>query len=372
MLAGLVGGQVLKVASRSWALRWFGKALGISLASLLFSGCYVTRQAWHQGRLLTSRRPVQEVVSDSAIPIETRDKLEKVQAVLAYAARERLNTAGAYDYFIQTQQPVVSYLVQAAEPTKLELVTWWFPVVGRVPYLGYYDKEERDAEAKLLASRGLDVATGGAGAFSSLGWFNDPIFSSMLLRRDAELAHLFFHELTHRTLWVPNAAAFNENLAEYVAVVLTRQYLRDQGDQPALDAYELRRQDKELFSRWLEALRRDLQALYSDPSVSEEEILNRKSRLLAEYQKSPKKPKFKQVDLVGSEIWNNASIMSAALYNPDFQSFDGLRKCLGEPSIRGFLDIVGRQLRDFSGDPMTITRALCTKRSEVKERVGVD
>lgn len=347
------------------------RVIAISLAIVLCSGCYVSRQAWHQGRLLSSSRPIEEVLRDQATPVETRNKLQKVKSILAYAGRERLHVDGAYDHYIQTQQPVVSYLVQAAEPTKLELVTWWFPIVGRVPYLGYYDKGERDAEAERLASRGLDVALGGAGAFSSLGWFDDPIFSSMLQRRDAELAHLFFHELTHRTLWVPHAAAFNENLAEYVAVVLTRQYLQDQGDQSALIAYDLRRQDKELFSAWLEALRRELQTLYDNASMPVEQILRRKAEILSDFQKTPLKPNFKQVDLVGSEIWNNASIMSASLYNPDFQSFDRLRKCMGGPSMRDFLDMIGKQLKDFEGDPMSGALTLCTNQS-IKERAIVD
>ena len=372
MRLGVVGGQLLKTLAHGGAVaRQLLTILRLGVAVILLTGCYVTRQAWHQGRLLTSRRPVQEVIGDTTTSAETRKKLSKLQDILAYAGRQRLNVDGAYDYFIQTQQPVVSYLVQAAPADKLELVTWWFPIVGRVPYLGYFDKDERDAEAKRLASNGLDVELGGAGAFSSLGWFNDPVFSSMLLRRDSELAHLFFHELTHRTVWVPNAATFNENLAEYVAVVLTRQYLQELSDPSALEAYELRRRDKELFADWLTALKAELQTLYENSTLSREAKLANKEKVLSEFQKSPKKPNFKQVDFVGSEIWNNASIMSAALYSPDFESFDRLRKCLGDPALRDFLDTIGKQLRDHDGDPMTIAFALCTKRSE-KEKPSVD
>ncbi len=193
----------------------------------------------------------------------------------------------------------------------------------------------------------------------------------MLLRRDAELAHLFFHELTHRTLWVPHAAAFNENLAEYVAVVLTRQYLQDQGDQSALDSYDHRRKDKELFSAWLEALRRALQTLYDNSSMPVDQMLRRKAEILSNFQKPPVKPNFKQVDLVGSEVWNNASIMSASLYTPDFQSFDQLRQCMGRPSMREFLDMIGKQLEDFEGDPMSVAMTLCTNQS-IRERAIVD
>src|SRR5690606_18969091 len=112
------------------------------------------------------------------------------------------------------------------EADRLEFVTWWFPVVGSVPYIGYFDKADRDAKATELKQQGYDVSVGGAGAFSSLGWFEDPIFSSMLDRGPADTAHLFIHELTHRTLWIPGSTEFNENLAEYVSYRLTPQYLR--------------------------------------------------------------------------------------------------------------------------------------------------
>ena len=96
-----------------------------------------------------------------------------------------LNTDGAYLYYIHTEQPVVSYLVQAAHADKLKSVKWWFPIVGSVPYKGYFTRSDRDAEAEKLRQQGYDVYTTGVGAFSSLGWFDDPIFSSMLRRNTA-------------------------------------------------------------------------------------------------------------------------------------------------------------------------------------------
>src|SRR5207248_1330211 len=145
------------------------------------------------------------VLADPATKPQVKAKLELVGRVLAYAANEGLETEGAYHYVIQTQLPVVSYIVEAAEPDRLEFVTTWFPVIGAVPYLGYFREEERDAKAAEYAAKGLDVYKSAAGAFSSLGWFDDPIFSAMLSHGDADTAHLFFHELTHRTLWVPGS-----------------------------------------------------------------------------------------------------------------------------------------------------------------------
>jgi len=107
----------------------------------------------------------------------------------------------------------------------LESITWWFPIVGRVPYLGYFSKADRDSKASELRTEGYDVYETGVGAYSSLGWFDDPIYSPMLRRSEADFAHLIFHELTHRTLWIRGSVEFNENLAEYAADFLLEKLL---------------------------------------------------------------------------------------------------------------------------------------------------
>ena len=204
---------------------------------LLLSGCYVTGQAWHQNNLLNSRRPI----------------LLLLQEILAFAGQAGLNVRGAYRYYIELPQPVVSYLVYGAKADRLEAVTWWFPIVGRVPYLGFFDKGDRDDKAGELEAQGYDVYRGAAAAFSSLGWFEDPVFSSMLRRRSSALAHLFFHELTHRTYWAAGSAEFNENLAEFVAHRLTREFLEQKGSSQQLQRYEQVRRDRRLFKKWLTA-----------------------------------------------------------------------------------------------------------------------
>ena len=353
-------------------MRLVGKIGCAGLTLSLLSACYVTKQAWHQGALLRSRRPVDDVVEDPQTPLQVRQQLTQVRSILAYAAGHGLHVDGAYETYIQTREPVVSYLVQAAMPTKLEFVTWWFPVVGRVPYLGFYSRDERNEEAQRLRSEGYDVAEGSASAFSSLGWFSDPIFSSMLSRKHADLAHLFFHELTHRTIWVPDSAPFNENLAEYVAESMTRQYLTEIGEDSALQAYLERRSDKELFSRWLQALRQDLEHLYQQNQVlSKSQILSRKVRIFSEYQKSPLKPRFKQVDYVAAELWNNASVLGASLYAPEFRRFDALRNCLGKPEIKDFLMEL-KALIEQKVNNLTLLEQYCETYQSEKRAAHVD
>ncbi|MCA9774524.1 MAG: aminopeptidase, partial [Myxococcales bacterium] len=104
----------------------------------------------------------------------------------------------------------------AASRDRLEALTWWFPIVGRVPYLGFFDKDDGIARRDKLAAEGYDTELRGVPAFSTLGWFADPIFSSMLTLPDTVLVNTIIHELTHATLFVPGDVEFNENLATFV------------------------------------------------------------------------------------------------------------------------------------------------------------
>lgn len=337
-------------------------AWGIVMLATQLSGCYVTRMAAHHNDLFNSRRPVEDVLADPETPAKTKDALKLVRRVMHFAEGEGLNTKGAYRYLIETKEPVVSYIVQAAEPDRLEFKTWWFPVVGSVPYIGYFEKRERDAVAADLKAQGYDVNETGAGAFSSLGWFEDPIFSSMLRRGEADLAHLFFHELTHRTLWISGQPEFNENLAEYVATVVTAKYLLATGQSSAIPAYEAKRQDRILFSHWLKDLKAELTKYFADvKGKPRSEILKGKAEIFAKYQKAPLKPAFKVADYVKDEDWNNAALLGASLYAPDLERFAKAHACLGKDKpANEFLSELKSRAGDVK-DPFKALDGMCAK-----------
>lgn len=326
-------------------------------------GCYVTRQALHQNELFNSRRMLDEVEADPTTPPKTLAKLAFAKEVMVDAAAQGLHTEGAYRYMIDTKLPVVSYLVAAAEPDQLKSVTWWFPVVGRVPYLGFFAENERDERAAELTAAGYDVHAAAAGAFSSLGWFEDPIFTSMLNRSDADLAHLLFHELIHRTLWVAGSTMFNENLAEYGATVLTRQFLTAKGRRDDLEKYDKKRIDRALFKDWLARLKAALTALFGQrATLSRAELLAAKGDIYRRFMQPPDKPAFTIFDYVADEKWNNAAVLSASLYAPDMDRFAKAHACLnrqGQPAtVAQFLKAlaVAAEMHD---DGFTALDALC-------------
>jgi predicted aminopeptidase len=322
----------------------------------LLSGCYVTRLAVHQNDLFNSRRPLSAVIDDPETSEKLRERLKNARRVIRFAARQGLNTEGAYRYFVDTREPVVSYIVQAALPDRLESRTWWFPIVGRVPYLGFFTKPERDAESATLRAEGLDVHEGAASAFSSLGWFEDPLFSSMVARNEGDLAHLLLHELTHRTYWSPGSVQFNENLAEYCGLELAKLYLNEVGAPEDIAKFAQKAADRRLFKTWLEALRKELEALYAK---APKDVLAQKAAIFAKYQKAPLRPKFAYADYVKDEDWNNATVLANSLYLPDTEVFAKAHACLRKPRLIDFLTELHRLTDDAGGDPFKALDAMC-------------
>ncbi len=279
------------------------------------SGCYVTRQAWHQGRLLSSRRDVKEAISDDATPPAVKQRLEDLSKILDYAKASGLDPGDSYKKYIDNGDKPVSWLVHAAHPDKLESVTWWFPFTGRVPYLGFFSRTERDEEEQKLKSQGYDTARGSVTAFSMLGFFPDPVYRSMTRRSRDEFAQLVFHELVHRTVWIKGSVNFNERLAEVFARRVTLAWLQSTGDDKAYAEFLAQIEDRQKFGQWLGALRAELAKVYSS-GKSREEILRDKAVVFGEFT-GAKRPAFRSGELIKGREWNNAEVLAAGLYEGD-------------------------------------------------------
>ena len=321
------------------------------------TGCYLVNQAYHQNSLMNSRRPIVEVV-------EKNDdnwlvgRLRYVRDVIEFAKNNGLNTKNAYEYYVDLDRDSISYLVYAAEAYSLESYTWWFPIVGEVPYLGFFDSKERDKFADDLASEGYDISKGNVGAFSSLGWFEDPIYSSMLKRGNAALAHLLFHELTHRTFWSSGSTRFNENLAEFIAGKLTESYLLKEKEYELLKKYKRRQADRVLYKEWLSRLKSSLVALYSS-GANLDEIKVRKKKVfegalgdLPSFSSGYEK-------YIRRREWNNAAVLSSSLYSPDFSLFEKSYSCISADSVGEYLQML-RFAESEAGDSFSALTFLCS------------
>jgi len=330
----------------------------IRLASVvvacMLSGCYSLKQVYYHGNLLSTRKPINVLLWNYDTDPQLKKDLEFVKDVILYAKKSGLASGMAYRTYIQSPYPYVSYTVQAAQPLEMELKKWSFPLLGEVPYLGFFHPENRDEKAKELKKFGYDVYKGAAGAFSSLGWYDDPVYSSMLRRSKASLAHLLFHELTHRTFWIPDDANLNEHMAEFVAGVLTPRYLKAHNMLEELKEYQQSEEDRLLFKSWLRSLKSSLEALYAQDHPQQLKLLE-KQKIFTRFLKD-RLPKFntKGYQRLQNLEWNNARVLAYALYEPQTEPFEAAFACSKSKEVGSFL----RRLEGIMENTKDIPKAL--------------
>src|SRR6266478_9146605 len=194
--------------------------IALAILGSVISGCspfYVIRAAYEEGKILWRREPIPQYLEKAAVGPDTQDKLKLVLAVREYARDVlKLNVGGSYSSYSYVDRPDLSYILTAAPKTELHPYTWWFLIVGRVPYKGYFSKEDAQAEIDRLTAQGYDTNLRTSAAFSTLGWFDDPLLSHLLRYDRAILSEIVFHELFHNTLYINGAGAFNESSANFI------------------------------------------------------------------------------------------------------------------------------------------------------------
>lgn len=226
---------------------------------------YGLSQLAGQCSIVYHSRPLDEVLNDPDFPDSLKGRLQYIQKVRAFAIdslglTESRNYTTVYD---QKGKPLLMVLT-ASEPYRIKAYTWKFPWLGEVPYKGFFDFELGEVEEKKLKQEGYDTDLGEVSAWSTLGWFKDPILTGMLDRTEGQLAELIIHELTHSTLYVKNNVDFNENLASFVgeqgAISFLRSFYGDSSEQ--LRNYRNRLDDYTIFSRYMVASTSKLDSLY--------------------------------------------------------------------------------------------------------------
>jgi len=263
-------------------LRRLKRSLFLGAAILVSEGgcspLYVAHLGYHQAQLLLSRRPVEEVLKQGGLEGERELRLRLVSEVKAFAEAEiGLAKSASYTTFVEVGEGALVTVVSASLPDRLEPKTWWFPVVGRVPYKGYFNPDAARAEEASLRDAGYDTYRRGAGAFSTLGWFSDPVFSTMLDRTTARLAETIIHEMTHGTVFFKGKVELNENLATFVGQEGAVRFLAGRfgaDSDECRGASDLWHDDR-LFSRFIEELTRELRALYGLDLTSAEKLCRR-------------------------------------------------------------------------------------------------
>jgi predicted aminopeptidase len=240
--------------------------LVVAFCALLgLSGCrsvYVARLALEQARYLGRARPIGEVLSTETDPLR-RAKLQLVLDVRQFAATRGLDPEGSFAAMADTTSSAPFHVVTAAYADRLQAYTWWYPVVGRVPYRGYFERPAAENFAATLRGEDLDVRIVQASAYSTLGWFDDPLPSGLLDGDEAEVAAVVLHELVHQHYFRPGHIAFNETLANAVGLRLAREFFVARDDDERAGVVAKRHQrwlDRSLI---LDSLAHELQAYFA-------------------------------------------------------------------------------------------------------------
>ncbi|MCM2279507.1 MAG: aminopeptidase [Oligoflexia bacterium] len=213
---------------------------------------YLLQAGKGQLAIMNRARPIREVLEDEKTPPRVRGLLGEIAAIKAFGERNALKATANYTEFVKLDRDAASYVVSACEPLRFKPKEWRFPIVGSLPYLGWFSLERARKHAARLREEGWDVDLRGAGAYSTLGWFRDPVLSSMIGEGEAALGNLVnvvLHESVHATLYVKGQSFFNESLANFAGDRLTLDYLDGTRGREAKEAIAYRQAEADWEKR---------------------------------------------------------------------------------------------------------------------------
>jgi len=319
MSSPLTGRRSKRVTFGSWLL----VLLGLVCAC---SPLYVLQAGYEEAKILWHRKPIAEVLRRPDLDAATREKLALVLRVRRFVAQELdFAVGGSYSSITEIAQPPLVYVLTAAPRTSLEPYTWWFPIIGRVAYKGYFDQAAAKREAQRLEARGYDTYVRTAVAFSTLGWFSDPLLPHLLQYDQETLANIVIHELFHTTFYLPGQTAFNEALANFAghrgAIAF---FSREQGHDAAVTQRAVATWKNELtIAAFLAEAAGRLEALYRS-SLSETEKLRQRevffTHLQEEFRSLPG-PVRQNSDFATVQL-NNAVVLHYLIYLQDLGVFE--------------------------------------------------
>lgn len=313
------------------------RAMLVAFVCSSMAGCalpYYWQAVGGQIDLMRRRVPIEAAVEDRSIDATTRQRLGAVLELREFATAELgLPDNGSYSTFVDLGRDYVVWNVIAAEPFSVDPVQWCFPVAGCVAYRGYFDRQNADSFERKLAEKGYDTWSGGSGAYSTLGYFSDPVLNTMIGGTDVDLARILFHELAHQRLYVKGDSDLSEAFASAVEEYGVERLLADRGDLAAATAYRERRMRSAQFTQLIERQRERLRGIYA-LDAPEQELLELKSRAFAQMREEYAVLKRQWGDRGDFDGWfegelNNARLAAISTY----------RKWL--PGLRWRLDRVG-------------------------------
>jgi len=324
------------------------------LVLLMLSGCstvgYYSQAVRGHLKLMAAKEPIDALLKSEDTDPELRKKLQTLVDARVYAVdRLKLPENDSYDSYSATGRRYVTWNVVAAEEFALRARTWCFPVAGCVSYRGYFAEEDARAYAANLAKESYDVTVGGASAYSTLGWFEDPVLDTMLSGGEISYVGTMFHELAHQLLYIKDDSNFNEAFASFVQQEGIRTWLSDREESDRIGRYDAWLARGDDFSGLLKQTRGELLALYRQ-TLDEDTMRSRKQQVFTDMRenyatlKSEKWNGYSGYDGWFKRDLNNARLLAVATYRRfvpafavmfeeagnDFEAFYALAKKVAE------------------------------------------
>jgi len=344
----------------------------VTFTASLISGCspfYIMRAAYEEGRILWRREPIADYLDKPGLVPDTQEKLRLVLEVREYAQNVlKMNVGGSYSTYSYVDRPDLAYILTAAPRTELKPYTWWFLFVGRVPYKGYFSKEDADEAAAALQAQGYDTNIRTTAAFSTLGWFNDPLLSHLLRYGKVTLAEIIFHELLHSTLYVKGAGDFNESMANFVGGRAAIEFFRNKSGVASAEYQQaIRAWQEELeFSEFIDDFANSLDELYRRDIPYEEKLRLRQGlfeKAKEDWSRRMGDPPRSRFRRFSEQPLNNAIMINYLLYFKNLKLFEAVYQATGE-NLVATIDAI-RQAVEKGGDPFEQVQALVENRKTV-------
>lgn len=317
-------------------LRFAGLAGGILAALLGFAlvatplGRYILRAGYEEARILLRRRPIPALLADSATPASLRERLLLVSQARQYAVDSLgLDAGESFTAYAQLDRDTLLLVLSAARRDRLEAYRWWFPIVGRLPYKGFFDPARAIRERDRMAARGYDTYLRPASAFSTLGWFNDPLLSTTVRADSTWLANTVIHELSHNTLFVAGHADFSESLASFVGARGAEAFFRARGSAAAAERVVADWGDEQALGAFWARLATTLDSAYarwpgdSAARVAARDSVYARSRRVLVDGVGPRLANVPRAALERMPL-DNAALLARRVYARDLDRFDSV------------------------------------------------
>ena len=295
---------------------------------------------------MSQRQSISELIDNEYTQADKKQEFENLVRIREFASRELLLPDNkSYTSYVELDREYVTWVVFAAEQLSLQPKLWCFWVVGCVPYRGYFSHDKALAFSSQLKQQGLEVHIAPVPAYSTLGWFIDPVLSSMLGRGEIVTAEYIFHELAHQQVYIKNDSSFNEAFATAVGQVGVTRWLTHENQSESLENYLQSKRNKQEIYKLIDELRRELLTIYQS-SMDHDDKQKQKAQAFSRYQQEMSDKlrawnKYQQYKSWLLDDMNNAKLNAYATYQALVPKFIDLYQRCGQ-RLDQFYDAVDR------------------------------